>query len=429
MRRAAVLLAFLGVLGTPLHADAKGKEYAKDVEFLLDTLEKKAGHWFELKGIDWKKVSKQFRAEAKKVKTDEEHLVLCSRLVARLRDGHAGIVDSKVKWPDESKGRRFTGPRVHLLTSGEKVFVRAAFGDAAEQGIEVGMEVVEIEREPAIEWLLSRVDVLRDTAGFSTDNQALYAACHRGLAEWEGTAISFDLKEGADRKKVTITRNGGPNYVPIGPVHPPKDLKTTGRQSYGKTAAGFAYVHLRDVPDELPAQIDEALAAVGDAPGLILDMRANGGGGCDHEAVLGRFVPEGKTWRQYESRGARPYVGPVVVIVDAGVVSAGETVAGSFKEDGRGFMIGDSATAGMSSQKEDVEVPSGLFKVHLSVASNKGRFNGGKGIEGIGVPPNEVVPYDPAELLAGVDTQIRRAEELLSKGFPKGAVPYRPPDR
>jgi C-terminal processing protease CtpA/Prc len=116
----------------------------------------------------------------------------------------------------------------------------------------------------------------------------------------------------------------------------------------------------------------------------------------------------------------------MVVIVDAGVVSAGETVAGMFKEDGRAYMIGDGPTAGMSSQKETVTVPSGLLTVRFSVASNKGRFNGGKGIEGVGVPPHEVVPYDAQELANGVDTQIRRAEELLAKGFPPGAVAYDP---
>ena len=90
-------------------------------------------------------------------------------------------------------------------------------------------------------------------------------------------------------------------------------------------------------------------------------------------------------------------------------------------------MIGPESTSGASSQKEEFTVPSGKVTVRVSVASNKGRFNGGKGIEGLGVPPNEVVPYDPEELLDGVDTQIRRAEELLTKGFPKGAVPYAPP--
>jgi C-terminal processing protease CtpA/Prc len=169
------------------------------------------------------------------------------------------------------------------------------------------------------------------------------------------------------------------------------------------------------------------LATIGDAPGLILDMRANGGGGCDHEAVFGRFVPAGKYWGRYQSKGERPFIGPMVVIVDAGVASAGETVAGMFKEDGRAYMIGDAPTAGMSSSKTTLALPSGLFSAYFSVFSNKARFNRGRGIEGVGVPPHEVVPYDPKELAAGIDTQIRRAEELLTKGFPADVVDYEPP--
>ena len=59
----------------------------------------------ELKSIDWAGVSEQFREEAKSVRTDQEHLVLLVRLLARLKDGHAGVrpleKGKDVKWPDE----------------------------------------------------------------------------------------------------------------------------------------------------------------------------------------------------------------------------------------------------------------------------------------------------------------------------------------
>jgi carboxyl-terminal processing protease len=113
------------------------------------------------------------------------------------------------------------------------------------------------------------------------------------------------------------------------------------------------------------------------------------------------------------------------VLIDAGVRSAGETVAGQFKEDGRAFMIGPAPTAGMSSQKTVVELPSGRFSIRASVASNKGRFNSGRGIEGLGVPPNELVRYDAESLFAGEDPLIKRAEEILGD-FPQDRVPYDP---
>ena len=432
----------LGVLAPARRPDggeawAKGEtaEYEKDVAFLLDECPKRAKALLAAKGIDWAKATRDVRAAAKKVKDDHEFVRLVDRILARLHDGHAAIVGMapdveahvKAGREAEAKGRRFTGPRVHLLVVGKKVFVGEAFGEATTLGAKIGMEVVTVDKVPAFEWMTKTAADSRDTEPFSTEHAALYAAGHWGLATWEGTQVSFVFLEGGERKSLRITRNGGPNYAPAGPIFPPEGLQTVGWQSYGKTARGYGYLHVRDVADTLPQQIDTMLQAIGDVAGLVLDCRANGGGGCDHDAVFGRFLAQGAHWKKYVGQGARPFAGPMVVIVDAGVRSAGESVAGMFKEDGRAYMIGPEPTAGMSSQKETLEVPSKRVTVRVSVASNMGRFNGGRGIEGIGVPPTEVVPYDSAELLKGIDTQIRRAEELLAKGFPKGSVEYVPP--
>jgi len=425
-------LKCLTILAVCLLASAQvlvGASYAEDIEFLLHEFETKAGALMKVKGIDWTAEAKEFRLAAAKTTTDEKHLQLVARLVGRLHDGHAGIVKSKVKWPDESKGRRFTGPRVALLAQPDRVLVRAAFKDAAEAGLHAGQEVTRLDGVPALEWLTQKSAWMRDRGqGFSTEQMALYSACHLGLADFEGTGITFEVKDAnGELRSIERVRNGGPNYAPIGPLFPPKDLKFIGRQSYGRSH-GFGYIHLRDVPENLPLQLQQMLATLGDMPGLILDMRANGGGGCDHEAVFGNFLAKGQRWRGYSSKYEGGYTGPMVVIVDAGVRSAGETIAGMFKEDGRGYMIGESATAGMSSQKSEVTTPSGLFTIRFSVASNKGRFNGGRGIEGIGIPPHEIVLPTAQDLLNDKDTLIERAEQLLKDGLPNGVVPYQGPD-
>src|SRR6187549_3924618 len=109
-RRHFLTLTAACAFPAPLLRAATDEEQAwqKDVQFLLDELPKKAGHFFETKKIDWKKVAAEFTEAAQKTRSDDDHLKLCNRLVARLRDGHAGLVDLKVKYPDESKGRRFT---------------------------------------------------------------------------------------------------------------------------------------------------------------------------------------------------------------------------------------------------------------------------------------------------------------------------------
>jgi carboxyl-terminal processing protease len=420
----------LGWLSTAplIPAQATG-DFPSDVAFLLDQFEMQAAPLLTSKKIDWKTVRTEFTAAAPDAKTDHDEYQLVSRLLSRLQDGHAAITQSTIKPDDLSKGRRYTGPRVHLVVSNDTVLVRAVFKDAEQAGLKPGQKVNRIDGKPALDWLKQQTRALQERGfSFSTPHQALYAACHWGLADWEGTEIAFEVTT-ASGEELTIKRqrNGGPNYAPIGPVFPPANLTGIGRQSYGRTADGYGYIHLRDIPGDLPQQLDQILKALGDIPGLILDMRANGGGGCDHEAVFGRFLAKDHSLGQHRGVSENPFTGPMVVIVDAGVRSAGETIAGMFKEDGRAYMIGDTPTAGTSSQKQVITTPSGKFTIRFSVRSNMQRFNNGRGIEGIGVSPHERVPTNAIDLTQREDTQIKRATELLKSGFPKDVMRYTTP--
>ena len=425
MRTALTLLLLLAPAAA---ADSK-KLCARDVKFALGELDKRCGHFFKLKGISWPKVRREINKQVKGVRSKQDHYVVLCRLVARLRDGHAYVHIHEggkgVQWPGPVLQR---GPGVFLCRSGKRILVKNSFSKAAASGIKPGMEVVQIDGVPAAKWLDRCIAELRDFSSFSTDQQALFFACHWGLGGPKGSRLTLELRT-LDKKSKRITLSRTASVVPVGPAMFPEGLKTIGRQSYGTTRGGYGYIHLRDVPRDLPAQLDAMLAALGNPPGLILDCRANGGGGCDHDAVYGRFLPPGKSIKvpkkTYVSGGPNPYGGPVVVVVDAGIRSAGETVAGIFKEDGRAYMIGESNTAGMSSQKATIELPSKLFALYVSVYSNKGRFNRGKGVEGIGIVPHEIMEYEQKDLAAGVDTLIRRAEKILG-AFPNNKVLYRP---
>lgn len=427
-----ILSAILLSAASCLAVGPAESEYEKDVAFALEEIEKRCGRFFELKKIDWKKVSAEFTKAAKSVKTPEDHLVLLVRLLARLEDGHAEVRPLEkgggVRAPEAIGGER-EGPGMYWCRIGRDFYVKTAFGAAAASGVKAGDKILKVNGKAPDKWMAERIAALADVKSFSTEQHAFFFACHGGLHDKPGTRYQLELV-GADGKKKSKTiacdRTGGSPL--FGPAFPPEGLASAGDLSYGTTKAGFGYIHLRRSPGDLPELMDKALAALGNPPGLILDYRGNGGGGFDHDAFMGRFVPKGKIMdfgADYKSAGPNPYGGPIVVIVNGTVVSAGETGCGAFKEDGRGYMIGESATAGMASQKETIELPSRLFSLYVSVGSNRARFNGGKGVEGIGIAPHETLEFKPRDLAEGKDTLIARAEAIL-RDFPNADVPYDP---
>lgn len=428
--RAAALAAAL-LFARPVLAQT---DYAGDVKFAIDEIEKQCGDLLHVKGIDWRKATAPLVEEAKAVHDNTQHWVLLTRLLARLHDGHAEAqklpAAGAVEWPADPKGEK-TGPGMFWCRVGDKLYVKNSWNDAERAGITPGMEVVEVDGQPAMKWLEQRIATLSDLTSFSTPQQAFFYACHWGLADYPGTKLALGLKKAKGKKTERELVYGKANPTAWGPAFFPKDMKLVREKddvSYALIDKKWGYIHLRRAPGDLPEQVDVALEALADAKGIILDFRGNSGGGFDHDGLLGRFVPAGKTFtsgKPYPSAGPHPYGGPIVAIVDATVRSAGETAAGLFKDDGRGYVIGESATAGMSSQKTTIELPSKLFALYVSIGSNKGRYNGGKGLEGIGVIPHEVVEYDPDDLDQKVDTLIKKAQALLAK-FPQKSVRYDP---
>ncbi|MFT4538596.1 MAG: carboxyl-terminal processing protease [Planctomycetota bacterium] len=410
-----------------------------DLESALDELDKKCGHFFKTKGVDWKKVRKEMKKLAGKVETESEHYELLVTLLARLRDGHCAVKPGK-DWPEgtalpypESWKEQKVGAGLMFCKTGKKIYVRNSWSTAAAAGIKPGMEVLSVDGVKAAKWLDQLIEETSERSSFSTDHHARYGTWRWGFSKPPGTRVKFELKADKKSKRRTLTFDKAKTYMD-GPAVTPEGTVWMGRSvRWGKSPAGNGYLHFRRIDDDILSELDRALTEMGPVPGMVVDFRSNSGGGVDHDALEARFVPAGGKKLERASRsalasaGSSPYGGPMVVIVDGSVVSAGETTSGMFKEDGRAYMIGESPTAGMSASKETLQLPSGKFALYISVRSNRSDFNGGKGIEGIGVEPHELVEYDPKELTEGIDSMIRHADELLAD-FPQKEVSYDPKD-
>jgi hypothetical protein len=179
----------------------------------------------------------------------------------------------------------------------------------------------------------------------------------------------------------------------------PENLVREGRSfSYTRLPSGAGYIHLRSVGSDTAGSLRQVMAALNTAKGWIIDLRGNGGGGYDTDLLA-------------ELKSIPP---PVVTLIDAGTISAGETLARDLAQIARAHLMG-STTAGASSAKREWRFPSGIASVTLSTRS---RWRGdGQPIEFNGIFPDEMIEAVPEEVARGQNSEILRAEEHLKRAL------------
>jgi C-terminal processing protease CtpA/Prc len=192
----------------------------------------------------------------------------------------------------------------------------------------------------------------------------------------------------------------------------PPDAARVGRSFlYAKLGDGAGYMYLRRVDDSAVPDIREAVETYPDAKGWILDLRGNGGGGYDDTLI--------------ERVQALPR--PVAVLIDAGCMSAGETLARDLARHAEAHLFG-SRTAGASSAKRVWTFPSGIASV---VIPTRSRWrNDGQPIEFNGIEPDVEVEAVPEEVANGLNSEILRAQGYLAQASaaqPTGSEKAAPP--
>ena len=122
---------------------------------------------------------------------------------------------------------------------------------------------------------------------------------------------------------------------------------------------GIGYISVRRIRQGLEVSLDQALRALGDIKGLILDVRGNSGGGFDANTAFRNFdpAPAGATASHWPL-----YRGPIAMLIDERCISAGEGWASWFVARKRARLFG-TTTAGASARKEIYTLTNGLYKV------------------------------------------------------------------
>lgn len=181
---------------------------------------------------------------------------------------------------------------------------------------------------------------------------------------------------------------------------------------------GVAYIRFDDFDQTRYDQFRAEMERLADAPppGLILDLRANGGGQLNLEGLTsswffadnrdvvilkGRFIDR----RMRVDPAGRPYLGPVVILTGPGSASAAELLAGVLQEQGRVTVVGGT-TRGAVTGTRAINLPDGgLLRVGMLVMTTPE----GRTLEKVGVIPDIVVPDDWRAVREGRDPALEAA--------------------
>ncbi|HEX7531119.1 MAG TPA: S41 family peptidase [Pyrinomonadaceae bacterium] len=210
------------------------------------------------------------------------------------------------------------------------------------------------------------------------------------------------------------------------------DWVTRNRKKVEDATGGrVGYIH---VPDMGAAGIREFIKWYYpqlNKEGLIVDVRANGGGNVSRMLIerLRRKVLALNYQRGDEEASTYPdgvFMGPMVALLDGNSASDGDIFPAMFREAGLGPLIGKRSWGGVVGISNRGALIDGgaVFVPGSAFASKDGQWI----IEGHGVDPDIEVDNDPKSEIAGRDPQLERGiAEVMAKLKTPVKLPPRPP--
>jgi C-terminal processing protease CtpA/Prc len=367
---------------------------------------------FALKGIDWDKVGKELRPRADAVETEEQFGLLIEELVARLEDSHASVHEGSATPPSPELPEWDPWVACLIDDRGRPVIytVRPAT-PAWKAGVRPGMTVVSVNGIPAAEAMDRWMRRQRTYVGYSSERSLRYDAARMFHRQREKGAKVALVLEDVDGRETTVelTAEGRGWYLPRLPV-PREGIEDGGADVQGvRLKDGIGYIHVRRIRPGLEVALDQALTALGDVKGLILDVRGNSGGGFDPKTAFRNFDPSpGET-----AGPPRPhYNGPIALLIDERCISAGEGWASWFVAKKRAKSFG-TATAGASARKETYTLSNGMYRVEVPVKAYTGFLD--RPIERRGLEPDVEVRCTARDLSRGRDTVVETAAAWLAQ--------------
>jgi carboxyl-terminal processing protease len=382
-----------------------------------------------LNGVDWARVRDELRPRAAAAQSVAELRAVIQSMLDRLGQSHFTLLPSDAVTPGDAADppdQGTVGFDVRLL--GDQVVATRveAGGPADEAGVAAGWVVRAIDRRTVAD-LLSRLPTTLPARLRQVEAWRLVSTRLRGPI---GSPVQVDFVDGTGAllQRSVVRRRESGDPVAVGSL-PTFHVRVSRDRVRGPQGADIGIIAFNVWMTPVDAQFGAAVDAYRDADGLVIDLRGNPGGFAamlmgiagylfEEPVVLGTMKTRATTLqftanpRRVNAEGARltPYRGPVAILVDAMTGSASECFAGGLQALGRARIFGQP-TMGQALPALFDRLPNGDVLLH---AYGDFLTPGGVSLEGRGVQPDEVVPLEREDLLAGRDRAMLAARAWIA---------------
>jgi len=389
----------------------------------------------EEKGIDWAGLYDRFAPRAEQASNDTYFYRVLREFTWAIPDGHVGVeINPDLFYTERGGG---FGLILAELRDGRVIVTQVLPGlPAAQAGIEVGAEIIAWDGQPV-------TDAIDDTQAYFGP----HSTAHRRRLEQivfltrvppsEEVSVRFRNPQASSAEEVEMTAVVDYDSLFQALPYLSEDQLALPVQGQVLEESGLGYLRINTfsadynlMADLWVHYIDRMIEA--QVPGLILDVRTNGGGNArlaldfvgyffDHEIPLVRRFYYNERTDAFEPEevisriepGPEHYEGQIAVLVGPYCVSACESFTYAMTQEDRAIVVGHYPTAGAFG-----EVGRGQYEMpgDLSMQFPTGRPESPGGeliIEGVGIEPDVTVPVTEASALGEQDTLLREAVDAL----------------
>jgi carboxyl-terminal processing protease len=376
-------------------------------------------HYYDssFNGVNWEDVRTRYSPLIEATKDDQTFYALLSQMTGELHDAHTRF-NSPEQWKNYKK-QQGVSSGISVDDVDGKTVITAVRRDssAAYAGVEPGMVIRSIDGKPIEERI---AEVENSKAKSSSDRATRMFSYSRMFAGSPDSEVRLELERAdGSRFAVTLKRQ-------IYSAAP--DVATDVLPS------GNGYIRFDGFQPAITKGFRQALERFRNTPGLVVDLRRNGGGDLGVLLPIAGFFFDKKTlFAKDQTRSGKPlsqfaglfrlplelyvgrpgdqiYSGPVVILMSARSASSSEVFAAGMQDSQRAKIVGSqSCGCVLGIAKPRVMKGGGVLEMsEVLWFSPKGRK-----LEGTGVMPDEAISSTLSDLQQKHDPAIAVAEKTL----------------